>query len=206
MLLTNHEIMRARPSGVTPNRAIAIGGVVLLHVAAIYALFTGMTAQIVKLLPRDIRVAWVDTVTPKTVPVVVQPKFVDPTKSDATEVPLPDFTISDSGKSITGTHTSVAPADSGASGLSNTHSTPPYPAEARALSHQGTVTLQLTISPEGNVVAASIAQSSGFAELDQTAVSWVIAHWKYKPAIVGGVAVTSQTQAAVKFDLKEAAR
>ena len=63
--------------------------------------------------------------------------------------------------------------------------------------------LRLTISPNGDVVAAEIARSSGFAELDAEAVSWVVAHWKYKPAIVAGLAVTSQTQAAVKFDLKQ---
>jgi TonB family protein len=64
------------------------------------------------------------------------------------------------------------------------------------------VLLRLTISPNGDVVAADIARTSGFAELDAQAASWVLAHWKYKPAIVSGVAVTSQTQAAVKFDLK----
>lgn len=206
MLMTNHQIMSARPSGMTPNRAIAIGSVALLHVAAIYALMTGMTGRIVKLLPPDLQVAWIDTVAPKTVPTVLQPKLVDPTKSELSNPPVPDFKTADSGKTITVTHTEVASTDSGATGLSNTHSTPPYPADARALSQQGTVILQLTVSPAGNVVATDIVQSSGYPELDQTAVSWVLIHWKYKPAIVGGAAVTSQTQAAVKFDLKEAVR
>jgi len=55
-------------------------------------------------------------------------------------------------------------------------------------------------------VNASVTQSSGFPALDESAVAWVMAHWKYKPAIRGGVPVTSQTQAAVKFDLKLAHR
>jgi outer membrane biosynthesis protein TonB len=49
-------------------------------------------------------------------------------------------------------------------------------------------------------------QSSGFPELDQAAVAWVVSHWKYKPAVQGGVTVTSQSQAAVRFDLKQANR
>src|SRR4029077_15754013 len=101
------------------------------------------------------------------------------------------------------THTQPPP-DSGATAVSGTHSSPPYPLEARALSHQGTALLQLTISPKGDVVIASVVQSSGYAELDAGAVSWVMAHWKYQPATGGGVAVTSQSEAAVKFDLKKA--
>lgn len=206
MLPSECPTISPRPGGVTPNRAIAIGAVALIHVLAIYALVTGMTAQIVKLLPPDIQVAWIDTIAPTTVPPVPQPRLVDPTKSDLAEVPVPDFKTAGADKTITMKLTNLTAADSRASGLSNTHSTPPYPPEARALAHQGTVTLELTISPEGDVVAANVLQSSGFAELDQTAVAWVVAHWKYKPAIVSGSAVTSQTEAAVKFDLKEAAR
>ncbi len=62
--------------------------------------------------------------------------------------------------------------------------------------------LSLTISPDGNVIAANVAQSSGFPDLDDAAVNWVLGHWKYKPATHLGVAVASQTQAVVVFNLK----
>ena len=75
---------------------------------------------------------------------------------------------------------------------------------ASRLSQEGKVLLHLTISAEGNVAGASVTQSSGFADLDQSAVAWVLAHWKYKPAIRGGVAVASATDAAVVFSLKNA--
>jgi protein TonB len=209
MLMTNHEIMSGRPSGLTPNRVMAMTGVGLLHVAAIYALISGMAAKIVKLVPPDLQVAWVDTVIPHhTVPIPPEPKMAVPTKFDLPTVPIPDVPNTDTGKKgINGTAQQTSPApDHAAMGLSSTHSTPPYPNDARALSHQGTVLLQITVSPQGDVVAATVVQSSGFGELDQAAVSWVVAHWKYNPAILGGVPVTSQTQAAVKFDLKEAHR
>ena len=206
MLIPRHEIVGARNEGITPRRAVALGSVGLLHVAAIYALITGMTPQIVNLIPRDIQVAFVDVaVLTKPTPIPTLPVLTRPTDATPLDPKMPDFTITDpDNRSIgvsTRSHTQPL-SDSGATGVSNTHSTPPYPDQARLLAHQGIVLLRLTISPDGDVVAADVARSSGFTELDSQAASWVLAHWKYKPAIVAGVAVTSQTQAAVKFDLK----
>jgi TonB family protein len=64
------------------------------------------------------------------------------------------------------------------------------------------VQLHVSISATGAVTAAAVTRSSGFPDLDQSAVNWVIAHWKYKPAVQGGVAVASATNAALVFDLK----
>lgn len=206
MLIPRHEIVTAGDTGITPQRAISLGTVGLLHVAAIYALITGMTPQIVKLIPRDIQVAFVDVAAPtQPVSTPTLPAMTRSTDSTPLDPKMPEFTIADpDNRSIgvsTGSHTGPL-SDSGATGVSSTHSTPPYPDQARLLAHQGIVLLRLTISPNGDVVAADVAHSSGFAELDSQAASWVLAHWKYKPAIVAGVTVTSQTQAAVKFDLK----
>jgi protein TonB len=193
----------------SPRRAATIGGVGLLHVAAIYALMSGMTGEIIKAVPGDIAVRFLDSsapVKPQTPP--PQPIMAHPTVDTTPTVRMPDIVIADQGgQSI---HTTVAPphtpaaSDTAARGVASTHTTPPYPVAARTLSHQGTVVLQLTVSPQGDVVAASVVQSSDFAELDSEAVAWVEAHWKYKPAIEGGMPVTSQTQAAVKFNLKQA--
>jgi len=206
MFIPRHEIVGARERGITPRRAISLGTVGLLHVVAVYALITGMTPQIVKLIPPDFQVRFVDVVVPpKPTPIPTLPVLTQPTDATPLDPKIPTYTIADpdntSVREPTGSHTGPSP-DSGAVGVSSTHSTPPYPDQARLLAHQGIVLLRLTISPNGDVVAADIARTSGFAELDAQAASWVLAHWKYKPAIVSGVAVTSQTQAAVKFDLK----
>lgn len=206
MLMPEHEIVSIRERAITPRRAVTIGGVGLLHVAAVYALVSGMAAQIVKLVPPDIQIETLQTTTrPDTVPVPQLPTLAQPTDDTTPKIEPPVINIANTDSAnitVTSTSHPQPPADGGATGVSSTHSTPPYPLEARVQSHQGTTLLQLTISPNGDVVAANIAQSSGFAELDAAAVSWVMSHWKYKPAIQGGVAVTSQTQAAVKFDLK----
>jgi len=207
MLIPRHEIVGANETGITPQRAIALGSVGLLHAAAIYALIAGMAPQIVKLIPPDIQVAFLDVAVPtKTAPMPALPELTRPSDATPLEPKMPDITIADPDHTtITVSTTSRARpvSDSVAVGVSSTHSTPPYPDQARLLAHQGTVLLQLTISPNGDVAAAQIVRSSGFAELDAAAVSWVSAHWKYKPAIMAGIAVTSQTQAAVKFDLKQ---
>lgn len=207
MLKPAHEIESVHPGGMSPRRAATIGAVGLLHVAAVYALISGMAGEAIKDVPPDVVVRFLVPSAPSTpVPMPPQPTFVHPTIDKTPNIQPPEIKIDDSnGHAI---HALSLPphaaSDSAAFGVASTHTTPPYPLDARALGHAGTVLLQITISPQGDVVSATVVQSSGFAELDAEAVAWVTAHWKYKPAIQGGAPVTSQTEAAVKFDLKQA--
>lgn len=210
MLMAKHEIISARPAGMTPRRALTIGGVALLHAAAIYALIAGMGTTIVKQVDHIVNVDVIGADTPKTTPIPPRPTLMQPADTTTPRIMPPDIQIATTEAPpinvVPANPTAPAVPDSGASGVRNTHTTPPYPVEARSAAHQGTVLLRMTVSPQGDVVAADVITSSGYPELDQTAVNWVIAHWKYKPAIQNGVPVTSQTQAAVKFDLKQASR
>ena len=205
--MLRQEIVSVHESGITPRRSVTIGGVALLHLVAVYALVSGMAPQILRLVPPDIYIERIETTTPPKTSIPQLPPLAQPTLDTSAKVVPPVINIESTDRTAitvtTTTHTQP-PADSGAAAIGGTHSTPPYPLEARTLSHQGTAVLQLTISPKGDVVAANVVQSSGYAELDEAAVSWVQAHWKYKPAFQGGVAVTSQAQAAVKFDLRKA--
>ncbi|MBV8977162.1 MAG: energy transducer TonB [Alphaproteobacteria bacterium] len=97
-----------------------------------------------------------------------------------------------------------AAPDSAASAIAATHTIPDYPALARHMGWEGKVVLHLSISPQGIVTAADVVRSSGYDELDQAAVSWVIAHWRYNPAIEDGSPVASETDAAVVFNLRNA--
>lgn len=212
MEAVQHQILSSRPSGMTPRRAMIIGGVALLHVAAIYGLMNGMVARALQAVQAPIEVT-VEAKQPPPKPVLIPPTphMEQPAQPQQVTVPIPqiDIVTTDAPPIFT-TPDPVTPQpaipDTGAAGLSNTHTTPPYPIEARTLSHQGTVLLQMVVTAQGDVASASVVTSSGFAELDQAAIAWVVGHWKYKPAIQGGNAVASQTQAAVKFDLKQARR
>jgi protein TonB len=208
-LAQQHQILATRSSGMTPRRAMIIGGVGLLHIAAIYGLMHGMVAKAIEIIHPPI-VVTVDTKTPpKIVTPPPPPTLVRPSQPMVESPPKPEIVIADTPPQQTITlppptipTNPQPPADANASGLTATHTVPPYPALARAASHQGTVLLQLVVSPEGAVATATVVTSSGYPELDQAAVAWVISHWKYKPALQNGLAVASQTQAAVKFDLK----
>jgi len=85
--------------------------------------------------------------------------------------------------------------------IAATHTVPPYPPIARRLGAEGKVTLRLTVSVEGRVSRAEVVTSSGRDDLDQTAQQWIMAHWRYKPALANGVAAASQTLATVTFSL-----
>jgi len=198
----------------TPERVVGIAFVVLLHVLAISAIVFGLRTQIDKIVPGGFIVHFIPT-PPKPLPVTHVPNPTLPTLRNEPVFQPPIIDIAPDAASTITVRTGPTPppqqqqqqvaiADSAASGVAGTHTIPPYPMTAIRLSEEGRVMLHLTISTEGTVTGASVTQSSGFADLDQSAVAWVLAHWKYKPATRGGVAVASATDAAVVFSLKNA--
>jgi protein TonB len=189
------------------RRYAGIGLAVALNGVLVWALASGLAIKFTKFVPPVLQAKVIDEpqVQPKQVaPPPTQMAKVIPTEQ--TPEPVIQIAPDPNAQNIQVPPQQPQPvqADSSASGVSSTHSTPPYPPMARRLGQQGTVILSITVAADGSVSAAQIATSSGFPELDQTAVGWVKAHWRYKPAMQGGVAVPSTTQAAVKFDLKQA--
>jgi len=75
---------------------------------------------------------------------------------------------------------------------------PEYPAIARAARIQGTVTLQATISPTGEVEKSTVVSGPPMLQMNaQNAVRT----WRYQPYMVNGVAVEVTTQINVTFKL-----
>lgn len=187
------------------QRYVGIAFVGALHIALIYALLHGLGMTIIQHIPTvtEAQVLKPETTKPPETP----PKPVDPVMAQPTVDTMPVPRIDIVTRPANPVHVKPAtgapmPADRAAHALGNTHSVPPYPPMARRLAHQGRVMLRLSISAQGRVVRAEIVTSSGWPELDAQAVDWVKAHWRYSPALRGGVAVASQAMAAVKFDLK----
>jgi protein TonB len=195
----------------TTERFIGVGFVGVIHVIAITAILTGLTPTITRIFERPINLIPVKTVRPPPDNTVVRVKDRDlPTLPQPVNVREPRFKIAPEkldqipGSDAKEIEQQPQPpvTDTNASGVSGTHTIPDYPSLARRLSEQGSVRLSLTISPDGSVIAANVAQSSGFPDLDDAAVNWVLGHWKYKPATHLGAAVASQIQAVVVFNLK----
>ncbi len=142
----------------------------------------------------------------------IPPPPVDPTvKLKEIVVPPPEFNVEGPPRPTAPTGISsdfhpdtAGPADHGPMSVMATHTIPPYPPLDIRLGNQGTVMLRLLIGPDGRVLDAKVVRTSGAESLDRAAQAWVIAHWRYQPAVRGGVAVQGAVDVAVKFDLRNA--
>ena len=76
----------------------------------------------------------------------------------------------------------------------------PYPLEAKRLGVQGTVVLNVVVSPQGKAEIINISTSSGSALLDDAAVS-AVRTWKFLPAHRGRQPVTEAVVVPVRFSL-----
>jgi periplasmic protein TonB len=181
-----------------------IGFVVAIHIAAIWALVNGLVPGIMEHVPGSTTVDFIPPAQPPLHPLPPPnpDKFVKPQSETAIE---PQFQIGgDPGPTAIHLPTGPSAGDTLAAGIASTHTTPPYPALAQRMGEEGTVRLSLSISAQGMVTAADVVKSSGSPELDAAAAAWVKANWRYRPAVQGGVAVASSTQALVTFNLKTA--
>jgi periplasmic protein TonB len=76
-----------------------------------------------------------------------------------------------------------------------------YSATARALGEQGMVRLLVQVGGNGVPTGVSVAQSSGYAQLDQDARRSVLT-WHFQPALRGGVPVASVLSYWLRFELR----
>ncbi len=79
---------------------------------------------------------------------------------------------------------------------------PLYPAAARRLGEHGVVLLRVLVGAEGRAERIEIATSSGYARLDDAAVS-AVRRWVFTPAAAGSGPVASWTTLRVVFRLTE---
>ncbi|HEX2594422.1 MAG TPA: TonB family protein, partial [Rhizomicrobium sp.] len=161
-----------------------------------------------KILPPVLQATIIEeSVQPKTEIVPPKPQMEQPT--DPTAVAPPDIVIDTNEAppiqtTVQPPAQSAPPVSAAAAGINNTHTTPPYPDSARRAGVSGTVRLHIYITASGTVSNATVVTSSGNTDLDSNAVSWVISHWKYKPAMASGTPVASESDANVVYDLKHA--
>lgn len=189
------------------RRYAGISLAIMLNGVLVWAIASGLNIKLTKYVPPVLQAKVIDEqqVQPKQAAPPPTPQMEKVIPTEQTPEPVIQIAPDPSAQTIQvqpQQQPQVQQTDSSASGLTNTHTTPPYPAVARRLGQQGTVILSITVAADGSVSAAQVATSSGVPELDEAGLDWVRAHWRYKPAMQGGVPVPSSTQAAVKFDLK----
>ncbi len=79
---------------------------------------------------------------------------------------------------------------------------PPYPEEARRLREEGLAVLHVEVDAQGNVTSAVLKQSTGFPPLDDSALA-TVKTWKFKPARMGGIPVSTSVDIPVRFKLED---
>ena len=78
---------------------------------------------------------------------------------------------------------------------------PPYPDALRSRGIQGSVGVRIAVSPQGTPTAVDITRPSGHAEFDTTTRSWILRHWRFRPATAAGQATASTVSTTVRFQL-----
>ena len=77
---------------------------------------------------------------------------------------------------------------------------PQYPDKAKREKQEGVVVLDVEVSANGKVTRIAIAQSSGYALLDESALK-TVRRWRFKPARIGNEPVDSRVQVPIRFRL-----
>ena len=80
---------------------------------------------------------------------------------------------------------------------------PTYPAEARRAGISGSVTIDVTVNPDGSVRKARVLEAKPKGLFEAAAVT-AIQKWRFKPKTVDGKAVEFHGVQTVKFDLSAA--
>jgi protein TonB len=215
-LFTTQSMMRPKPA-ISRNLAIALA-VVLLHIGFIWGLYSGLLMRAVELVvPVVVLSQFIDPPAPKiktppppppppaqvkkasTAPSVAAPQplaIADPTPSPIAPsgVTTPQPAPAPVTAPVAAVPAAAPPASlavqlpsSNADYLQNPR--PPYPPLSRRLNEQGKSMVRVLIGADGQPQRAEIANSSGFARLDEAALATVM-RWRYVPGKRGGVAET----------------
>lgn len=79
---------------------------------------------------------------------------------------------------------------------------PVYPRKALRQRKEGLVVLTLTVTVKGNASGVRVERSSGCALLDNAALK-AVRQWRFIPAHMGKVAVSSQVEVPIRFRLSD---
>lgn len=77
---------------------------------------------------------------------------------------------------------------------------PEYPSLSRRMREQGTVHLDVTVTPDGAAKEVKLSRSSGYARLDEAALE-TVRRWRFVPARKGDEAITANVIVPIAFRL-----
>lgn len=199
----------SRESGVLSRGGPALA-VIGIHVLIIYGLATSMGIVKIPKFAAPIEAVFI----PEQTPVEPEPQIQVKPEIDQvmpTEQPPPEIQFDEpvapsetlmppSQSAISASAASGAPAQD----LKTSNRVDPtYPSASRRAGEEGTVRLKVLVDEKGRPRDVSIANSSGFARLDQAAME-AVRKWRFVAATDGTNAITAWTQVAITFRLTTA--
>jgi protein TonB len=213
------RVSRARTVSTPQQRVFGIAFAIAMEVGIVYALLvtidvveapklpTVLTIVNVAPLPKDNDpppppLPTIEAPPPVVIEPVITLTYDPPPPVTSISVPPPPVPAPQIPPRVEPAPPAPAPVFTAARSIAATHTIPEYPALSRRLREQGTMRLKLTIDEKGIVTQATVVNSTGFQRLDEAAVNWVKAHWRYTPAMQGRVAVPSMADAIVEFRLQ----
>lgn len=214
------------------NRNIVIGGsVVLFHVAALWALQSGLLRRAVEVIvPVEVLSELITPPVPKTEPLPA-PKPPEPVKQAvikkaaptpppapqpvaiAERAPAPNaptgVVAPQPAPAPINAPVATAPAPAAVPSIQLPSSTadylqnpkPAYPPISKRLGEQGKVVHSVLIGADGSPISAKLVQSSGFPRLDEAARAAVM-RWRYVPGKRNGVAETMSFEVPINWVLE----
>lgn len=78
---------------------------------------------------------------------------------------------------------------------------PPYPPRLKQRRLQGCVGVLIHVSSAGQPTEVQITNSSGNRQLDCHTRSWIMQHWRFRPAFQGSTPVAAQVRTSITFSL-----
>jgi periplasmic protein TonB len=182
-------------------RLVGAGLVVLLHVAIIYALVTGLAHRVVDVVHAPIETKIIDEVREERPPppppppefTPPPPAFVPPPEIHIEPPPPPPKSTA---ITVVTPEKPLAPPPPPVPVVEGVRITPKidakrsqepeYPPTSRRLGEQGSLVLQVLVDTDGRVLDTKLVQSSGFERLDQAALDGVKADYRFLPGTLDG--------------------
>lgn len=182
----------------SPARIAGLGFVVLLHVALVYALVTGLARRAVELGPVPIETKIIEETQqqktePPPPPPTFQPPpppFVPPPEINIEAPPAPAQSTAITNVTPVRPPEPAPPPRAAVNVLPRVDAAasrePEYPPVSRRLGEQGTVILEVLVDETGRATDAKLVQSSGFPRLDEAALAGVKSSYRFVPGTVDG--------------------
>ena len=210
-----HDFRPYQVGHANTHRIVSVGAVALFHVAAIYALASGLAQNLISKLPQEFKAEVIppkqETVKPPPPPPPElqkpPPPFVPPPEISIQSEAAPTNTITVQSKVATPPPPQpVAPPKPAGITAPVSYSKHDcgqryYPPIAQRLNQEGTTRILLHIAADGTVTGADVVRSSGHDSLDEAAVKCAQGSWRYHPAMEQGQPVASSVQADVVWRL-----